>query len=84
MLHHFLFCVTLNCVTFCQSIYLNTPARAVMECLIPGQGNCTHFVYGFLPPPGAPRAAAAMRARTTNLSILTRVSLPCCLEQKLK
>ena len=38
----------------------------------------------FLPPPGAPRAAAAMRARTTNLSILTRVSLPCCLEQKLK
>ena len=24
----------------------------------------------FLPPPGAPRAAAAMRARTTNLSIL--------------
>ena len=36
------------------------------------------------PPPGAPRAAAAMRERTTNLSILTRVSLPCCAEQKLK
>ena len=72
--------VTMLLVVSVLIMTCNKRFKSVFENIV----FCKKKGADFLPPPGAPRAAAAMRARTTNLSILTRVSLPCCLEQKLK